>query len=1846
MAQFSEYSFDVLRSGGEFTLYRGRASGRRPILGLAANGHRPSDRHIERLVHEHGLAPELDPAWATRPLGLMRHKGQDVLVLEDSGGEPLDLVLGRLDQRWELGRALAIAIDLTSAVGQMHRQGLIHKDIKPANVLLDDEERTRLMGFGLASRLRSERRAPAPPEVIAGTFAYMAPEQTGRMNRSVDTRSDLYSLGVTFYELFTGNLPFTASDPMEWIHCHIAMKPLPPSEHVDGLPNVLDSIILKLLSKNPEDRYQTASGLEYDLRKCLTSWTAKGSIADFPVGQHDVSDRLLIPEKLYGRDSEIAALLAAARRSMIEGTCELVLVSGYAGIGKSSIVNELHKVLVPQRGLFAVGKFDQYKRDIPYATLAQAFQGLVRQLLSKSDAELAGWRKELLAALGANGQLMIYLIPELALIIGEQPPIPPVDPQTAQARFHLVFRNLLEVFAKPEHPLVIFIDDLQWLDTATLELLERLITDPEVRHLMIIGAYRDNEVGEKHPLYSTLASIRRSRGVISEITLGPLKAVHLAQLCADALVADTQKTRPLAKLLLDKTGGNPFFAIQFITALADERLITFDPESSSWHWDIRMVRAKGITDNVAQLMLAKLNRLPLATQKALGVLACLGSAAKEGTVALVLVYSKDLLYATFQDAVEAGLLFHGGSTFAFTHDRVQEASYALIPHAERDATHLQIGRILLAQTPSAELEDNIFEIVNQFNRSGEAIDELSERERVAELNLIAGKRAKSSGAYAAAQSYFAVGRVLQGEDSWEQQYDLTLDLELQQAECEIVGGELVTAEQRLNALSHHTRSLTDQANGVCLCLLLYFTTGRNERAVEVALGFLSRVGIMWSSRPTEDEVRQEYIEMRRKLALRPIGDLIDLPAMSDPNCIATMSVLTELFPAAYAVDRYLLELVLLRMTNLSLEYGNCDSSSVAYSALNMALGSHFTDYTTAYGLGKLACQLVERRGADRYKARVYSCFAAFTMPWIEHLPLCQPMMTQAFQIGKSMGDMAFAAYNARNLITHLLASGAPLTQVQREAEYFFAFAKGLQLGLPSERFIGQLGLVKMLRGIPAEYTLADEEWGTQNVEGAPGLAMMVCYHWVFRLQERYFAADIPAASEAAAHVRGIEWSMRSSIEEAEFNFYAALTCAAAVDTTFGEDRDRHLLALSEHFDRIDIWSQNCPENFANRRALIAAEMARIEGRELEAQKLFEEAVRLARLHGFVQNEGLANELAGRFYQELGLETVGYAYLSNARDCFERWGGLAKVKQLDQRYPDLRARALRVSSTATIDTPVTQLDVATVDKASQTLSSEMILPSLLEKLMRLAVEHAGAERGLLILLDGDEPHIEAKATTGRGRVEVTVRRFPVTPSDLSQSALQYVLRTRERLVLNDASAESLDFEDEYVRQNRTRSVLCLPIFKQTKVIGALYLENNLTTFVFTPDRVAVLDFLASQAAIWLENARLYSDLRRSEAWLREAQHLSLTGSFYWRVDLDTVEFSEQTFRIYELDPSVTVTSALIASRIHPEDLPLVQEMVDIARGPGTDLDYVYRARMPDKSVKHLHLVAHGTRDRDGQLAYIGSIQDVTRGYQTEEALSKARSELAHVARITTLGVLTASIAHEVNQPLMGIVTNASTCLRMLAADPPNLEGARRTAERSIRDGHRAADVIKRLRSLFGKKDTTTETVDLNEAAREVIALSSSELQRNRVNVQTDLDNTLPLVRGDRVQLQQVILNLLLNASDAMRDVHDRPRKLVIRTKLDESVGVCLSVQDTGPGLGPQSVERLFEAFYTTKDGGMGMGLSVSRYIIESHRGRLWANSNDGQGAIFVFSIPQTAGTPAPDPGHSAQLSSLTHAEQQP
>src|SRR6202790_1120293 len=658
--ELSSYAFSPLREG-DIALYRGSGNGLAPILLVAAE--ETSLGCVERLEHEYALKAELDADWAARPVVLARHNDRMALVLEDPGGAPLDRLLGR---PLDVSHFLRIAIRLAWALRRVHERGLIHKDIKPANILVDAASSgVWLTGFGIASRLPREHQALAPPEVIAGTLAYMAPEQTGRMNRSVDSRSDLYALGVTFYEMLTGTLPFTAADPMEWVHCHIARQPVPPHERVAGVPITPSAIVMKLLAKTAEERYQTAAGVEADLRRCLAAWESQGRIEPFAPGAHDASDRLRIPEKLYGREREIEALLASFDRVVATGTLELVLVSGYAGIGKSSVVSELHKALVPPRGLFASGKFDQYKRDIPYATLGQAFQSLVRSLLSQSEAELSRWRDSLNEALGPNGQLIVNLVPELELVIGRQPPVPDLPPQDAQNRFQMVFRRFLGVFARKEHPLALFLDDLQWLDTATLDLLQHLVTHPEVRHVLLVGAYRDNEVGPSHPLLRTLEAIRDAGARVDEIMLAPLRLDDVGGLVADALHCEPERAAPLAELLQQRTAGNPFFAIQFLTALAEEGLLAFDPAVPAWQWDVDRIRAKSYTDNVVDLMAGKLKRFSSTTQEALKQLACLGNVTEVATLTLVQGNKEETAHEALWEAVRASLVVHQGSAYKF-----------------------------------------------------------------------------------------------------------------------------------------------------------------------------------------------------------------------------------------------------------------------------------------------------------------------------------------------------------------------------------------------------------------------------------------------------------------------------------------------------------------------------------------------------------------------------------------------------------------------------------------------------------------------------------------------------------------------------------------------------------------------------------------------------------------------------------------------------------------------------------------------------------------------------------------------------------------------------------------------------------------------------------------------------------------------------------------------------------------------------------------------------------------------------------------------------------------------------
>ncbi len=2052
-------------------------------------------------------------------------------VPQDFGGQLLEGLLGA---PMAPGTFLRLAIGIASALGEVHQSGLVHRDVKPANILVNPGSgEVRLTGFGLASRLARERQRPEPPESIAGTLAYMAPEQTGRMNRPVDSRSDLYALGVTLYQMLTGSLPFTAVLPMEWVHCHIARQPVPPHERSANVAPTLSAIVMKLLAKTAEERYQTAAGVEADLRHCLAQWESERRIGEFVLGERDTPDQLMIPGKLYGRSREVETLLAAFERVVRSGVPELILVSGYSGIGKSSVVNELHRALVPSRGLFASGKFDQYKRDIPYSTLAQAFQSLIRPLLGKSEAELAAWRDALREALGPNAGLVVDLVPEVALIIGAPPPVTELPPQDAQRRFQRVFQRFVGVFAQPQHPLALFLDDLQWLDAATLDLLEYLLTHTPAQNLILIGAYRDNAVTATHPLMRKLDTIKAAGGKVVEIALAPLAREHLEQLMTDALCCEPERVAPLAQLVLDKTAGNPFFAIQFIASLAEEGMLTFDHDAACWSWDLDRIHTKAYTANVADLMVGKLNRLPAETQQALQLLACMGNSAEPVMLATLSRRREVDVLGPLWEAIRAGLIACTEHSCSFVHDRVQEAAYSLIPEPVRAQTHLRIGRLLVECTPPEKLPEMIFEIVNQLNRGAHLITSQDEREQLAELNLIAGKRAKASSAYASALTYLSAGAALMRGGAWERRQALAFALELHAADCELWMGALPSVEARLAALGSRAADTVQRAAVASRRVDLYTMLGAGERAVAVGLEYLRQVGIDWAAHPTQLEAHREYERIWSQVGSRPIEDLIDLPLMEDPDARATLDVLTALGPPTLYTDENLYALTVCRAVNLSLARGNSDASPAHYVSVGLIAGYCFGHYDAGYRLGKMACDLTEGRGLKRMGGKTYSIFS-LVVPWTRPLREGIDPARRGFQMANEQGDPSFAAYACGNISSILLAAGDPLDQVAREAEHGLAFARTVRFEFAVDMIASSLALVRALSGETAQFgSLDDGSFVERSFEarltGHPALALPECFYWIRKLQARFFAGDYASAIDAAEQAD--TWFSTSAslsiklLERAEYHLYAALSRAACCEPTGSDPYAKHREALSAHERQLRAWADNCPQNFEDRAALVGAEIARIEGRLPEAMDLYERAIRAARSNGFVHNEALSYELAARCYAARGLEEIAHLYRGNARRAYLRWGAFGKVRQLEQFYPALRQDDRAPGHSGMIDAPVEDLDLATVIKVSQAVSGEIVPEKLIESLLLTAIEHAGADRGLLIFPCASEFVIKAEAKTGGTAMSVSLHERPVSADELAESVVCYAARTHESVLLNDTSVGSLHAGDAYIGAHGVRSVLCLPLIKQGALVALLYLENSLVSGVFTPGRISVLKVIASQAAISLENSSLYDEirereaqirrlidanivgiifwnqggqiveandaflrmvgyeradlvsgrlrwtdltpgewldrlqeqnsqqlrrtgrlppyekeyfhkdgsvvpvligvaafdkdcergvayvvdmterkraegeLRRSRQYLAQAQKISHTGSWAWSPVSNTVLYwSDECYRVLGHDPAKGLPSfEQLVEDVHPDDRSRVLASWGKAVGEGSDWEIEYRLGNFDTGVRTVRSVGHPILDRSGQpIEYIGTVIDVTeqkraederreylwflecmdrinRAMQrtnevermtsgvleetlaifncdrawlmypcdpdtptcravmehthpdfpgafalgeafpvdalaaevlrdmlhasgavvdpdipseirerfnilstiaivvrpkgdrpyvfglhqcsrvrlwtigerrlfeeigrrledaltsalahhhlvaSEEALRHAREKLAQASRMATVAELSASIAHEINQPLQAVVANGQACRRWLAATPPDIDNARLSAEAIVLDGYATAEVINRIRALFKHTAPAKVDLDVNKLILQVCALMADEIQVNAILLETQLAQDVPMIKADAVQIQQVIVNLVRNAIEALVPTTERKQSLLIRSRRDGD-NVVVDIQDEGTGLA--DLEKIFEPFATTKETGMGMGLAICRSIVESHAGRIWVVRNEVRGVTFSFSLP--AGT---------------------
>ncbi|SPA33764.1 putative serine/threonine kinase with signal transduction histidinekinase and gaf sensor [Cupriavidus taiwanensis] len=1687
------------------------------VLGVWPANDPSAPAALDRLGHEYALRDAIDATWAARPLRLLRERDTAMLLLDDPGGEPLArLVGGPMDP----AMFLDIAVAVTMAVSHLHQRGLIHKDLKPAHVLVaPDRRQVWLTGFGIASRGPRGAQARADISDISGTLPYMSPEQTGRMNRAIDARSDLYALGVTFYQMLTGVLPFVASEPLDWVHAHLARSPWPPAERNPAVPAMLSALVMKLLAKAPEERYQTAAGLVRDLQHCRRALSAQGQIAAFELGQRDLSEAWAIPDHLYGREQAMATLVEAYERVASTGRSEIVMVSGHSGVGKTSLMRSFARAVAGRGGIHAAGKADapadlaaEAPIDtgvrLPYATLARALSGLLRNGLADHAADMAPWRTVIAQALGPNAGALLPLLPELKTLLGPVPWMRETPSRETGPQVRLALRNLVAALARSARPLTLCLDDFQWLDDESVTLLHQMLTDPGTADLLVVCTCRSHEVADDQSAIHGVDALHADGAAVVHVELGCLGESDLRQLVADALHCNTDTSAPLARLVMDKTAGNAFFATQFISELFHEGLLHFDHGAARWTWDLDQLAAKALTDNVVALMVGRIDRLAASTRSALALLACLGNDTTVDTLARGWPGDARELEPAIREAVHAGLVSCGENVLRFSHDRVLEAAYSRIAEPTRQAFHLRVGRLLLERTPCDEIEANVFTIVGQLNRATENIEVQEERDKLAELNLAAALRAKSACANTAALHYLSIGLALLGDHGFARHQALAFDLTLHMAECEFLTGDSARAEHRLESLAARTSSLTALAVLTQLQLGLLMTGGRRAEAVTVGLAYLQRAGVEWASHPTATALAREEALFARHLGEREIAELAALPLMTDPGALATMRVLIALVQPAWYTDDQLRRLVVLRMANLSLSHGNSDESALAYAWVAMLHVAASTDEPAGVAFERLSIEVAERRGIDRIRARVYQVVGGNLLHWSKPLRVARGLLRQALALTQQIGDLTYAAYIRSNLMTHALAIGDPLASVQRDADSGSVFAWGPRFTLVADRLAPQRQLVRTLRGVTPVFGRFDAKDFSEasfeaRLRGDVGLLLVSCWYWIRKLQARYLAGAAAEALDAAEQARPLLWTSPAYFEQAEYHFYAALARAACCNPAVEGELAAHLPDLAGHHWQLAQWARRCPATFAHRATLVQAEIARLEGRDIDAMRGYESAIASARESDLIHIQALANELAARFYLDRRLDNVALVYLRQARHGYMRWGADAKVWQLDMQYPalavDAGAALASTPSMGTIGAPLQHLDLATVIAISEAMSGETGLERLLATLIRTAIEQAGATRGLLILPEGAEHHVAAEAAVREESVVVTLSVRPLDAADMPLAMVEHVLDSREHVVMNDGSASGAFSADPFVRQRRARSMLCLPLLNQGRLTGVLYLENALAPGVFVPARIEVIKLLAFQAASAIENSRLSEHRRRAD-----------------------------------------------------------------------------------------------------------------------ESLRQAHAELAHASRVTTLNALTASIAHEVSQPIAALTIEARAALRWLTRQQPDVEQAVAALDAIVEQGERAGSVIAGMRAMLRKAGPQAQRINLNEMIAETLPLFAGELDRTQVILKTELLPALPLVWADKIQLQQVLLNLVINAVEAMREILEHSRELTVRTAVSPAREVVVTVHDVGVGL-PADTEQVFQPFYTTKAEGLGMGLSICRAILEAHGGRLHAWPNRPRGAVFEFTL---------------------------
>ncbi|MBW4681312.1 MAG: AAA family ATPase [Microcoleus vaginatus WJT46-NPBG5] len=1801
---------ETLHEGANTVIYRGvRELDNCSVIIKTLKSEYPTIEEITRLRHEYKIIQPLYIEGVIKTYALENCQHSYALILEDFTG--LSLKESISPQKLSLLDFLEVAINLAQTLGHLHLSHILHKDIKPNNILINPKTgQIKIIDFSISSRLSKETPSLSNPNLLEGTLAYMSPEQTGRMNRSLDYRTDFYSLGITFYEMLTGQLPFNSTDAMELIHCHIAKVPVPPHHLNREVPPAVSDIVMKLVAKTAEDRYQSAWGLKTDLEECLRQLQTTGKIEGLIPGKLDKSGQFLIPQKLYGRDADVATLLesfvrvgvssddnSSEKQIILEqnlplkgkleqnlplkGKAEMMLVSGYSGIGKTSVVNEIYKPIVKARGYFIAGKFDQFKRNIPYAAIIQAFQSLIRQLLTENPEKIAVWKEKLDAAFAQNGRVITDVIPEVELIVGVQPEVPNLGPAESQNRFNRLFKQFIHVFTTKEHPLVLFLDDLQWADSASLKLIQLLITDTESRYLLVLGAYRDNEVSPTHPLILTLEEIQKAGAAVNHIVLKPLGFENVNQLVSDTLHSET-RTTTLAELLFSKTGGNPFFLTQLLQTLHAERLLNFDFVEGRWLWDMEKIQAIGITDfNVVELVARNIQKLQLETQEVLKLAACIGNSFNLDVLAIVNEKSMLTTANELWEALQAGLILPLSNAYKiplffdkeqqgdllvenvrigykFLHDRVQQAAYSLIPEDQKKAVHLKIGQLLLQKTAKSALEENIFDIVNQLNIGLELITNPSEKEELAKLNLIAVRKAKAANAYEAAVRYANVGLGLLPASGWQNHYELTRDLHVEAVEVEYLNTNYEQAKQLAEIVLREAESLLDKVKVYEIKIQFYIAQNLMEEAINTALEVLKMLGVFIPKNPNKINILVGVLRTKLTLTVKQIEDLAQLPEMTDPYKLAAMRILIAVLVPAFLTAPNLFPLVTFKMVNLAVRYGNSPLSAYGYTLYGWLLCGALGDINSGYKFGQLGIRLLEQFDARDIKCKVINIFNAFIRHWKDHVRETIQPFVEALQISLETGNIEYTGYSTINYCNYLFLLGEDLSKVNsHQRQYIDLMRKLKQEYVIHSVSIGRQAVLNLLNLSEDRCSLIGESFNENEmlpVFKEANILPSLFTTYFYKLMLAYLFKDYKGAIENASLAEPYAVGVSGFLLFSEHNFYYSLAllgfCSSCDHQKNNKIQQQTLKQVNLNQTKLKQWAVEGPDNYQHKYLLVEAEKARILGQEIKAMKLYDCAIQGAKEQGYIQEEALGNELAAEFYLACGREKVAKTYMTEAYYGYIRWGATAKVKDLDERYPQLIFRTPQQASlglditqtTSSIGKNAQILDLATVLKSSLVLSGEIVLSNLLDKLMKVVIENAGAQKGLFLTKHENQWVIEAEGLASKDDVTVTQSISIDATEKLPISVLNYVERTRENLVLDDASNTGTFAADPYIAGNQPKSILCSPLIHSGKLTGILYLENNLTKGAFTPDRLKVLNLLTAQISISIENARLYEREREKSQQLEQSLYkLQQTQSQL-----------VQTEKISSL-------GQLVAGVAHEVNNP-----VSFING-------------------NLH---HATQ-------YVKDLLKHLQLYQ--KYLPAVPNEILEDAE-------------EID-------------LEFLMEDLPKMLSSMQVGTDRIKE------IMQSLRN-FSRVDTAEKKpTDIHAGIDSTLMILQHRLKakgEQKAIVVVKEYGELPLVECYAGQLNQVFMNLLANAIDAMQEARLTSEKEIrIRTELVENNRIAIQIQDNGPGMTEAIQSKLFEPFFTTKPVGKGTGLGLSishQIIVEKHGGNLQCFSDPGQGAKFVIEIP--------------------------